>query len=216
LIQDPDTPAYKGIYEVARLASGAAIMAAKVKGFSLMRPPGHHAGRNGTALGVSTQGFCYLNNVAIAVKWLGKSTVILDIDGHHGNGTQEIFMGDKNVTYLSLHRYPHYPGTGYLSQANCFNFPLPADCGDTKYLETLEQALNTITDWDRIEVVAVSAGFDTHIDDLASLGLTRHAYRAIGKQLAHLNKPTFFVLEGGYSGENMGADINELLQGFRA
>jgi len=214
MIRDPDTPAYKGIYEIARLASGAAIMAAKVKGFSLMRPPGHHAGRNGLALGVPTQGFCYLNNIAIAVKWLGKSTVILDIDGHHGNGTQEIFMGDKNVTYLSLHRYPHYPGTGYLSQSNCFNFPLPADCGDAKYLETLEQALNTIANWDKIEVVAVSAGFDTHSDDLASLSLTRNAYRAIGKQLAHLNKPTFFVLEGGYSGENMGADINELLQGF--
>ncbi|MBE0520469.1 histone deacetylase, partial [Candidatus Bathyarchaeota archaeon] len=129
-VEDADTPAYENIYEYARLAAGGAILAAKVGGFSLMRPPGHHAGRRGVALGVGTKGFCYLNNIAIAVKFLGKPCLILDIDGHHGNGTQEIFLGDEDVTYVGFHRYPHYPGTGYSSEGNCLNFPLRADCGD--------------------------------------------------------------------------------------
>ena len=85
-------------------------MAARVNGFSLMRPPGHHAGRSGRALGASSLGFCYFNNLAIAVRSLDKRSLILDIDGHHGNGTQEIFLGDEKVTYVSLHRSPQYPG----------------------------------------------------------------------------------------------------------
>ena len=212
-VEDADTPAYENIYEIARLSAGGAILAAKVGGFSLMRPPGHHAGRRGKALGVSTKGFCYLNNIAIAVKYLGKPALILDIDGHHGNGTQEIFLGDENVTYVGLHRYPYYPGTGYSSEANCLNFPLRADCGNEVYLKTLDEALSKV-DVDRFEVVAVSAGFDAHAGDLASLGLTKKGYREIGKRIASLNKHTFFVLEGGYSGENNGKDIDEMLRSF--
>ncbi len=215
LIEDPDTPAYENIYEYARLAAGGAILAAKVNGFSIMRPPGHHAGKNGAALGAYTRGFCYLNNIAIAVKHLGKSTLILDIDGHHGNGTQEIFLGDEKVAYVSLHRHPHYPGTGYISEANCLNFPLQADCGDDAYLKTLDEALNKVG-ISKFEIVAVSAGFDTHIGDLASLGLTEKGYLEIGKRIASLNKPTFFVLEGGYSGENIGKDIDQLLKGLES
>lgn len=213
LVEDADTPAYENIYEYARLAAGGAILAAKAKGFSLMRPPGHHAGKRGIALSASTKGFCYLNNIAIAVKYLDKPALILDIDGHHGNGTQEIFLRDEKVTYISLHRYPHYPGTGYTSEANCLNFPLRADCGDEIYLKTLDEALSRV-DTSKFEVVAVSAGFDTHVGDLASLGLTEKCYREIGKRIASLNKPTFFILEGGYSGENIGKDIDELLKGF--
>lgn len=212
LVEDADTPAHESIYEYARLAAGGAILAAKVKGFSLMRPPGHHAGRRGIALGASTRGFCYLNNIAIAVKHLDKPTLILDIDGHHGNGTQEIFLGNETVTYVSLHRYPHYPGTGYASEANCLNFPLRADCGDQVYLKTLDEALKRV-DMKKIKVVAVSAGFDTHAGDLASLGLTGKGFREIGKRITTLRKHTFFVLEGGYSGENNGKDTNELLRG---
>jgi len=213
LVADADTPAYENIYEYARLATGGAILATKVKGFSLMRPPGHHAGRRGIALNASTKGFCYLNNIAIAVKYLDKPALILDIDGHHGNGTQEIFAGDEKVTYVSLHRHPHYPGTGYTSEANCLNFPLRADCGDDVYLKTLDAALSGV-DMSKIEVVAVSAGFDTHAGDLASLGLTEKGFIEIGKRIASLNKPTFFILEGGYSGENIGKDMDELLKGF--
>jgi acetoin utilization deacetylase AcuC-like enzyme len=213
LAEDSDTPAYDNIYEFARLSAGGAILAAKVNGFSIMRPPGHHAGRNGAALGAYTRGFCYLNNIAIAVKHLDKLTLILDIDGHHGNGTQEIFEGDSKVTYVSLHRHPHYPGTGNISAGNVLNFPLWADCGDEAYLETLDKALGMIS-LDRFEVVAVSAGFDTHAGDLASLGLTEKGYREIGNKIAGLGKPTFFVLEGGYQGENIGKDIHQLLKAY--
>jgi acetoin utilization deacetylase AcuC-like enzyme len=214
-VEDADTPAYENIYEYARLSAGGAILASRVNGFSILRPPGHHAGRNGTALGVYTRGFCYLNNIAIAVKSLDKPTLILDIDGHHGNGTQEIFLGDNKVMYVSLHRSPHYPGTGQVSEKNCLNFPLPADCGDEVYLKTLDEALSKV-DIERFEVVAVSAGFDTHAGDLASLGLTNKGYREIGKRIAALERPTFFILEGGYSGENIGNDIDELLKEFEA
>jgi len=213
LVEDSDTPAYNNIYEYARLSAGGAILAAKTNGFSLMRPPGHHAGRNGAALGVYTRGFCYLNNVAIAVKVLNKPALILDIDGHHGNGTQEIFQGDKKVVYISLHRYPHYPGTGAYSEGNCLNFPLPADCGEQRYLETLDEALSMVNA-DNFEVVAVSVGLDAHLKDLASLGLTENSYREIGKRIAVLKKNTFLVMEGGYVGEQNGRDIDQLLRGY--
>jgi acetoin utilization deacetylase AcuC-like enzyme len=213
LVEDADTPAYDNIYEFARLSAGGAILAAKERGFSLMRPPGHHVGTFGAALGAYSRGFCYLNNIAIAVKYLGKPTLILDIDGHHGNGTQEIFLGDKKVTYVSLHRHPNYPGTGITSEQNCLNFPLPPDCGDEIHTKTLQKALSMV-EIDRYEVVAVSAGFDTHTGDLASLGLTEKAYREIGKAIAALKKPTFFVLEGGYNGEHVGNDIHTLLKAY--
>lgn len=213
LIEDPDTPAFENIYEYARLSAGGAILAAKIHGFALMRPPGHHAGRYGAALGAYTRGFCYLNNIAVAVRHLDKPTLILDIDGHHGNGTQEIFVGDEKVNYVSLHRHPNYPGTGIASEGNCLNFPLPPDCGDEVYLRTLDEALGKI-DVGRFEVVAVSAGFDQHAGDLASLGLTDKCYGEIGKRIAALDRPTFFVLEGGYFGENVGKDIDKLLRAF--
>lgn len=180
-----------------------------------MRPPGHHAGRNGAALGAYTRGFCYFNNIAVAVKHLNRPTLVLDIDGHHGNGTQEIFQGDSSVTYVSLHRSPHYPGTGNSSMGNVLNFPLWADCGDEAYLETLDGALSML-DMERFEVIAVSAGFDAHSGDLASLGLTEKGYGGIGKRLAGLKKHTFFVLEGGYKGKSIGQDIHQILEAFEA
>jgi acetoin utilization deacetylase AcuC-like enzyme len=248
LVEDTDTPAYDKIYEYAKLSVGGALLASKINGFSLMRPPGHHVGRNGAALGVYTRGFCYLNNIAIAVKESGKRTLILDIDGHHGNGTQEIFLGDEQVVYVSvhqspnfpgtgaltegnyinfglpsncdekvvyvsLHRFPHYPGTGISSEGNSFNFPLPADCGEKVFLETFDKALSMV-DLGKFEVVAVSAGFDTQLGDLASLGLTEKSYYQIGKRIALLKKPAFFVLEGGYMGEKNGLNINQFLKGY--
>ncbi len=210
---DGDTPAPESIYEYALLSAGAAILAAQENGFSLMRPPGHHAGRNGRALGVSTLGFCYFNNIAIAVKKLDLPTLILDIDGHHGNGTQEIFQGDKKFTFISLHRHPTYPGTGLVSQGNCLNFPLPYSTGDDLYLETLKKAFSQV-EMENIEAVAISAGFDAHKGDLASLGLTSECYREIGRRVGALEKPVFGVLEGGYIGEYVGRDINKLIQGI--
>jgi acetoin utilization deacetylase AcuC-like enzyme len=210
---DGDTPVPENIYEYARLSAGGAILAAREKGFSLMRPPGHHAGRNGKALDAATLGFCYFNNIAIAVRSIDLPTLIVDIDGHHGNGTQEIFLGDPKVTYISLHRYPHYPGTGLKSQANCLNFPLSYPSGDSSYLKTLDKALSQ-ADITSIEVVGISAGFDAHQGDLASLGLSSEGYREIGKTLGALGKPTFGVLEGGYIGENISRDLHELIKGL--
>jgi acetoin utilization deacetylase AcuC-like enzyme len=156
-----------------------------------------------------------VNNVAIAVKSLGKTVLILDVDGHHGNGTQEIFQGDAKVVYVSLHRQRYYPGTGVRSEGNCLNFPLPADVGEAQYLETLDKALGMVAKRG-FEAVAVSAGFDTYSGDLASLGLREHSYWEIGRRIAGLGKPTFFVLEGGYMGEKVGRGIDSLLQGFES
>jgi len=210
---DADTPGAGNIYEYATLAAGGAILAATVTGFSLLRPPGHHAGRAGRALGASSLGFCYFNNIAIAVRCLDEPTLILDIDGHHGNGTQDIFLKDSKVTYVSLHRSPHYPGTGLISESNCLNFPLSFDAGDEEYLKTLDKALRQV-DMKRVEVIAISAGFDAHKRDLASLGLTPDCYREIGKRLRSLGKRVFGVLEGGYSGENIARDLDELIGGL--
>ncbi len=215
LVEDSDTPAYDNVFEFARLSAGGALLALEAGGFSLMRPPGHHAGVFGSALGVFSRGFCYLNNIAIAVKECGRKTLVLDIDGHHGNGTQEVFQGDSKVIYVSIHRHPHYPGTGFSSEGNCLNFPLPADCGEKRYLETLDRALGMIVS-EQFEVVAVSAGFDTYSGDLASLGLGDKSYFEIGKRIAQLSKKTFFVLEGGYMGEKVGRGIDQLLVGFES
>jgi len=213
LSEDSDTPAYKDIFEFAQLSVGGALVASKINGFSLMRPPGHHVGRYGAALGAYTRGFCYLNNIAIAVKESKKRTLILDIDGHHGNGTQEIFQGDDKVVYLSLHQSSNYPGTGNFTEGNCINYALPINLGGKHYLETLDKALGMV-DLTKFEAVAVSAGFDTHQGDLATLGLVEQDYFDIGKRVAKLKKPAFFVLEGGYVGEKVGLDIDRFLKGY--
>jgi len=214
---DPDTPAYDNIYDYAKLAAGAAITAAGINGFSLMRPPGHHCGIYGKALGAFTRGFCYFNNIAVAVRSLNMDTVIIDIDGHHGNGTQEIFLGDKNTTYLSLHRNNVFPQTGSCTRDNCYNFPLAADCGPDIYLKEFKKALKSIAATiDKAKMIAVSAGFDTRIGDIVSLGLQTEDYFAIGKEIGKLGKPTFFTLEGGYDAKTLGTDIDALLQGFES
>ncbi len=213
MVEDSDTPAYDNIWEFARLSVGGALLASKISGFSLTRPPGHHVGRYGAALGVYTRGFCYLNNIAIAVKESGKKTLILDIDGHHGNGTQEIFLGDPTVTYVSVHQSPNFPGTGGKSEANCINFALPPNVGSKLYFETLDKALASV-DPSKFEALAVSAGFDTHNCDLATLGLVVEDYFQIGKRVAKLGLPAFFVLEGGYNGQNLGLDIDSFLRGY--
>jgi len=208
---DGDTPGEEDIFKYASLSAGAAVVAAKEKAFSLMRPPGHHAGIDGRAMGAPTLGFCYLNNVAIAVRHLKRPTLILDVDGHHGNGTEEIFKGDAQVTVMSLHRVGIYPGTGYESDKNCLNFPFFTSLGDDKYLATLDKALSQV-DVKDVEIVAISAGFDCHNGDLASLGLSSECFREIGRRIHDLGKHTFGVLEGGYIGENVGEDLDKLLK----
>jgi acetoin utilization deacetylase AcuC-like enzyme len=200
---NPETPALPDIYKYAKLSAGGAVLAMEfaLKGenaFSLMRPPGHHAGK------ATSEGFCYFNNVAIAAaKALKKvqKIAVLDIDCHFGQGTQEIFLGDKQIIYVSLHQYGalFYPGTGKHSEANCHNFPLESGTDETLYLQKLEVALDIIGKF-KPGLLAVSAGFDTFRDDpLGGIKLEIESYSKIAKIISELNMPRFAVLEGGYS-----------------
>jgi len=200
-IYDGDSPSYPNIFSYAKLSAGAAVTASEIalKGdlsLSLLRPPGHHAGRD--FLG----GFCYFNNVAIAVaKALQKvsKAAIIDFDCHHGNGTQDIFLGKQNVLYVSLHQSPLYPGTGLTSEGNCLNFPLPAGTDEPAYMTAFSKAIEAIYRF-APDLVAVSAGFDTYKGDpLAGLRLEISTYEKIGKAIRDLDVPVFAVLEGGYS-----------------
>ena len=200
---DMDTPVLPDIAEFAMLSAGSAILAADsaIQGetaFSLMRPPGHHATRN------QVMGFCYLNNIAIAVARHLEShpenrVAILDFDCHHGNGTEDIFLENPSVLYVSLHQTPLYPGTGLDSRSNAINFTLPPGTGETTYLEALDNAFAKISEF-KPDLLAVSAGFDTFKEDpLTQIDLDIGTYKKIGNRISALNKTTFIVMEGGYS-----------------
>ncbi|UCD03189.1 MAG: histone deacetylase [Candidatus Aenigmatarchaeota archaeon] len=190
------------------MSAGATIKASEVLGFALTRPPGHHASRE------MLEGFCYFNNIAIAVRRLGKRTAILDIDVHHGNGTQAIFLGADDVIYVSLHQVPLYPMTGLKSEQNCHNFPLLPDTDEKTYLKTLEKALEVIGSY-KPEMLAVSMGFDTYAKDpLAGQHLTENGYEKIGRMVSGLNVPTFVTLEGGYNVNDIGKLCSSFLEGF--
>jgi len=207
MIADADSPNLPGIYDYAKLSAGAAVKSMEIalegeKSFSLMRPPGHHAGICGRALGAVSLGFCYCNNVAVACrKALDKvdRVAIVDIDGHHGNGTQEIFAGRRDVLFVSLHRYGFiYPGTGSRSEMKCLNYPLRYAVGNEGYLCALKTGLKEVDRFDP-DLIGVSAGFDTHrYDPYCSLGLDEDAYAEVGRMISELGRRTFAVLEGGY------------------
>ncbi|MFH0832467.1 MAG: histone deacetylase [Candidatus Aenigmatarchaeota archaeon] len=213
---DKESPNLPKIYEIASLSAGGAVAAMKhtmkdnENTFSLMRPPGHHAGKN--FLG----GFCYFNNIAIAVRKAMMKLdriAILDIDGHHGNGTQDIFFGTEGVLYVSLHQKNAFPMSGFISENNCFNYPLLPGTKPDKYLETLEDAIEKIDEFNP-DLIAVSAGFDTYKNDpLLNIELNVKTYREIASLVAGLKKPTFAVLEGGYH-EDLPKCILEFLRGI--
>lgn len=213
---DLDTPAYEGIYEIARISAGGAIDAAMhclengEKAFSLTRPPGHHATKNDLG------GFCYFNSIAIASLKAGKKAgkvAIVDFDCHHGNGTEDIMLGRKDVLYLSLHQSPLFPGTGLKSRDNCINFPLSSGTSPEEYLKLFEEGLKKVEKFGP-DLLAVSAGFDSYrLDPITSLELEQDTYREIGRMLAALGTPTFSVLEGGYS-RDLPECIYEFLKGL--
>ncbi len=213
---DYDTPSFPNIFEIASLSAGAAIEAMKLalsgeNAFSLMRPPGHHATRN------SLGGFCYFNNIAIASLTAleqVKTVAIVDFDCHHGNGTEDIVLGRKDILYLSLHQSPLYPGTGLHSRENCINYPLPADTTPDEYLSAFEKGLKEIKSFNP-DLLAVSAGFDTYKHDpITGILLEKETYREIGKMLSALEKPVFAILEGGYS-RDLPECIYQFLIGLR-
>ena len=165
-------------------------------------------------------GFCYFNNLALACERLLKKgaarrIAILDIDVHHGDGTQALLQGREGIHFTSLHQAPLYPGTGLESKDNCFNYPLPPLTGETAYLKTFETALGKALDF-KPEILAISAGFDTYKEcAIAQLKLEKKTYRRLGGMLAETNLPRFAVLEGGYT-DAMPLLIENFLEGFFA
>lgn len=197
-------------------AGGTAAVASAVwtgeakKGFSLARPPGHHATR------IRGGGFCLLNNVALAVETLHqkfgvKRLGIIDFDLHHGNGTQDIFWQRGDVLYISTHQVPLFPGTGHLSETGAgpgkettVNFPLPPGSGDLAFRTILDELILPLLDRFLPEIIFISFGFDSHwLDPLGSLLLSAGEYRQLIATLAnwtrdHCNGRLVIVLEGGY------------------
>jgi len=214
---DADTPAHRGIGEIALISLSGALSAADSAlagepAFSLMRPPGHHAGKDRVA------GFCYLNNVALATARLqkkkpGLKVAIVDFDVHHGDGTESLVLGRENTAFVSLHQFPLYPGTGRQTRGNCVNVPLPEGTDGDRYLLAFEPALEAVLAT-KPDVLAVSAGFDAYKDDpIAGLKLDRDTFKRIGALLASTKLPRFAVLEGGYS-EDLPKLVESFLDGF--
>lgn len=214
---DLDTPCIPNIYFYAAVSANIVLESLKFalsgkKTFALTRPPGHHATKDNLG------GFCYFNNIAVAINWYLRNyedskVAILDIDVHHGNGTEDIFLGNNNVIFISLHQVGIYPGSGLKSIDNCTNFPLPKGCKDDEYLTTLDKAIDIIKKF-KPHVLGVSCGFDTFKDDpLAGMELSEECYYYIGKKLNQLNILTFCALEGGYS-KKLPYLIENFLRGF--
>jgi acetoin utilization deacetylase AcuC-like enzyme len=210
---DADTFTSPESADVALLAAGAAIGAAahavgnREPAFALVRPPGHHAERD------RAMGFCLYNNVAVAAAAMlerGLDRVaIVDIDVHHGNGTQWIFYHDPRVLYVSTHQYPFYPGTGAAGEVGhgagrgyTVNVPLEAGCTDGDYLLAYRSIVRPVVDQFAPELVLISAGFDAHESDpLASMRVTTAGYAAIVREIrnaAHAHGQLALVTEGGY------------------
>jgi acetoin utilization deacetylase AcuC-like enzyme len=231
---DADTSMSPGSLNAAYLAAGGvlaavdAIMAQEVDHvFCAVRPPGHHA-EAGRAMG-----FCLLNNVAIAARYVQKKyalarVLIVDWDVHHGNGTQHSFEDDASVLFFSTHQYPHYPGTGRGSERGkgegtgfTVNVPMEAGEGDEEYHTVFLKSLVPAADAFKPEFVIISAGFDAHKDDpLASMGLTEAGYTDLTNIVAgiakrHAQGRILSSLEGGYNltalARSVDAHINALL-----
>jgi acetoin utilization deacetylase AcuC-like enzyme len=207
---DADTPFCENIPGFARASVGAALVALKAardgeNAFSLMRPPGHHATRD------QAMGFCYLNNIAIAVLEAlatgSKRVAAIDFDVHHGNGTEAILLDQPGCTYFSIHQFPCYPGSGSTDVGtNCFNYPVAPDAPRETYRATLARALGDLNNF-QPDLIAVSAGFDAYArDPLADGSLLAEDFHWLGQSLRGLGAPFFSLLEGGYS-----RDLPELI-----
>ena len=222
---DADTYVSPGTCRAARLAVGAVLRGVDrvLSGewnaaYAVVRPPGHHVGRAGKALMAPTQGFCIFNNVAVGAVYAlerGISRVaILDIDVHHGNGTQEIFYRDPRVLYMSLHQDPLtiYPGTGFIDDVGegegegfNVNIPLPPFTADDAYMKALDSVVWPIINEFKPQLILVSLGFDAHmLDSIANLRLSLNTYAYVFRRLRDMIgkvRGLIFVLEGGYNSD---------------
>ena len=191
--------------------------------YALSRPPGHHAARDFAA------GFCYLNNAAAAAQLLRSKfdrVAILDVDVHHGNGTQEIFYGRGDVLTVSIHADPvrFYPffwghaderGTGEGLGHN-FNLPLPRGTDDAGYAKALASALARIEAF-APQALVIALGLDAHEKDpFQGLAVSTAGFGKIAAQISQLGVPTLMVQEGGYLSDDLGDNLSSFLEGFMA
>lgn len=218
-LDHPDNQMCGDTFETAMLAVGGILetirllMEGRIDNvFCAVRPPGHHAEFN------RALGFCYFNNVAIAAKclvgeWGVQRVGIVDIDAHHGNGTQRAFEEDPSVFYYSIHEHPSFafPGTGREFEKGSgdgtgytLNTTVLPGQGDKEYMELLERDLVPAFEQYRPEVILVSAGFDAHVDDdMSGLNLSTEAFSWIMRRIVEMAEVysrgrVVSILEGGY------------------
>jgi acetoin utilization deacetylase AcuC-like enzyme len=224
---DSSTPFVEGTYNAARasvdvaLTTADLVLGGETVAYGLCRPPGHHAARALYA------GYCFFNNAAIAADRIARATGervgILDVDFHHGNGTQQIFWRRGDVRYASLHgdpdrQYPYFlgraeeTGEGEGSGEN-LNLPLPAGTDDEAYLATLDRAIDALVEVPS-SVIVVSLGFDTFtLDPLGDFALTAEGYHEAGRRVAAAGRLLVILQEGGYHRPSLGANAVAWLRG---
>lgn len=210
---DPDTTVSADSFRAARRAAGAGLdlierlnQGEADVGWSVVRPPGHHATMD------RQMGFCLFNNIAVAAKSLteaGQRVLIVDVDAHHGNGTQDIFYDDPNVLFVSFHQFPWYPYTGRPDEVGTgdglgttVNIPLPSATSGYTYRSGFESVVVPVVQRFKPDWVLVSAGFDGHRDDpITELGLTSGDYADLIDDVLHLAPAgrRLMFLEGGYN-----------------
>jgi acetoin utilization deacetylase AcuC-like enzyme len=225
---DAATPITAGTSEAAYWSAQAALtaLAAVIEeernaAFALCRPPGHHAGRDYCG------GYCYLNSAAIVAaeaRHRGRRVAILDIDYHHGNGTQDIFLDSADVMFASIHAdpstdYPFFWGHAdergvEAGEGKTLNLPLPRATRIDTYMDTLGEACAAVSGH-QANLLVVSFGADTFEDDpISHFRLREVDYAVIGRRIANLQIPTVIVMEGGYAIAALGRNVSSFLSGF--